>query len=100
MSGEHALHGFTNRDLRDKLALTGLRLHDDPKKRSAQVSRFLHRLHVYALVAKIPRSQRWRVTAFGYRAMSAALRIRIKEFPPSMPTPPDRLHSSLQNAEN
>ena len=46
-----------------------------------QVSRFLHRLHVYALVAKIPRSQRWRVTAFGYRAMSAALRIRNKEFP-------------------
>ena len=81
MSGEHALHGFTNRDLRDKLALTGLRLHDDPKKRSAQVSRFLHRLHVYALVAQIPRSQRWRVTAFGYRTMSAALRIRIKEFP-------------------
>jgi hypothetical protein len=81
MSGEHALHGFTNRDLRDKLAVTVLRLQDDPKKRSAQVSRMLHRLHVYALVAKIPRSRRWRVTAFGHRVMSAALNIRNKEFP-------------------
>ncbi len=81
MSGDHALHGFTNRDLRDKLAHTTLRLDEDPKKRSAQVSRLLHRLHVYALVAKIPRSRRWRVTAFGYRVMSAALSIRNREFP-------------------
>jgi hypothetical protein len=81
MSGDHALHGFTNRDLRHKLADTGLRLHDDPAKRSAQTTRLLRRLHAYALVAKIPRSRRWRVTAFGYRVMSAALRIRNKEFP-------------------
>jgi hypothetical protein len=81
MSGEHTLHGFTNRDLRDKLPLTALRLHEDPKKRSAQVSRLLHRLHTYRLVAKIPRSRRWRVTPFGHRVMSAALTIRHKEFP-------------------
>ncbi|MGQ0570979.1 MAG: hypothetical protein ACT4P5_15870 [Armatimonadota bacterium] len=81
MSGEHALHGFTNRDLRDKLPLAVLRLHDDPKKRSAQISRLLHRLHVYGLTAKIPRSRRWRVTSFGHRVMSAALTIRHKEFP-------------------
>jgi hypothetical protein len=80
MSGEHAVHGFANRDLRDKLARTGLRFAEDPRKCSAQVSRMLHRLHVYALVAKIPRSRRWRVTRFGYRVMSAALRIRHTEF--------------------
>jgi hypothetical protein len=80
MSGEHTLHGFTNRDLRDKLPLTALRLHEDPKKRSAQVSRLLH-LHTYRLVAKIPRSRRWRVTPFGHRVMSVALTIRHKEFP-------------------
>jgi hypothetical protein len=81
MSGEHALHGFTNRNLRDKLPLTALRLHENPKKRSAQVSRLLHRLHTYGLAAKIPRSRRWRVTPFGHRVMSAALTIRHKEFP-------------------
>jgi hypothetical protein len=55
MSGEHAVHGFANRDLRAKL--TGV-LRADPKQQSAQINRLLHRLHVYGLVAKIPRSRR------------------------------------------
>jgi hypothetical protein len=55
MSGEHAVHGFANRDLRAKLAG---HLREDPKPQSAQASRLLHRLHVYGLVAKIPRSRR------------------------------------------
>jgi len=81
MTGEHALHGFSNRDLRDKLLFAGLCLADDPRKCSAQVTRVLHRLHVYALVAKIPRSRRWRVTRLGYRVMNAALHIRTEDFP-------------------
>jgi len=44
MSGEHAVHGFANRDLGAKL--TG-HLRDDPKQQSAQISRFLHRLHIW-----------------------------------------------------
>jgi hypothetical protein len=83
MSGDHAIHGFTNRDLRDKLASTVLRLAEDPKSRGAQVSRLLHRLHVYGLVAKIPRSRRWRVTALGHRVMAAALTLRHRDFPNS-----------------
>ena len=58
MSGEHAVHGFANRDLRAKLAATSMRLSTDPKRQSAQVSRLLHRLHVYGLVAKTPRVSR------------------------------------------
>jgi hypothetical protein len=81
MSGEHAIHGFTNRDLRTKLQATGLILHDDPKKHSAQVTRLLHRLHAYHLVARIPRSRRWRVTTFCYRVMSTALKLRHRDFP-------------------
>jgi hypothetical protein len=81
MSGEHAVHGFTNRDLRDKLIATSVRLHPDPNRQSAQVSRLLRRLHVYGLVAKIPRSRRWRVTAFGHRVMSASVRLRQLHFP-------------------
>src|ERR671936_294786 len=78
MSGEHAVHGFANRDLRAKL--TGI-LRADPKQQSAQISRLLHRLHVYGLVAKIPRSRRWRVTAFGHRVMGASVRLRQLHFP-------------------
>jgi hypothetical protein len=60
LSGDHILRGFANRDLRDKLRLTAFPLGDNPKTQSAQVSRLLHRLHVYGLVAKVPRSRRWR----------------------------------------
>jgi hypothetical protein len=81
MSGEHAVHGFANRDLRAKLAATSIRLSDDPKRQSAQVSRPLHRLHVYGLVAKIPRSRRWRVTAFGHRVMGVSIHLRQRHFP-------------------
>jgi hypothetical protein len=35
----------------------------------------------YGLVAKIPRSRRWRVTAFGLRVMSTSVRLRQCEFP-------------------
>src|SRR5262249_49498291 len=78
MSGEHAVHGFANRGLRVKLTD---RLRDDPKQQSAQISRLLHRLHVYGLVAKIPRSRRWRVTAFGHRVMGASVRLRPAGLP-------------------
>ena len=78
MSGEHAVHGFANRDLRAKLTA---QLRDDPKQQSAQISRLLHRLHVYGLIAKIPRSRRWRVTAFGHRVMGASVRLRQLHFP-------------------
>jgi hypothetical protein len=76
MNGDHILRGFANRDLRDKLRTLSFPLSDNPKTQSAQVSRLLHRLHVYGLVAKIPRSRRWRVSAFGYHIMSASLQLR------------------------
>jgi DNA-binding IclR family transcriptional regulator len=72
------VHGFANRDLRAKL---DDRLSDHAKPHSAQVSRLLHRLPVYGLVAKIPRSRRWRVTGFGHRVMSASVRLRQLHFP-------------------
>ncbi len=81
MSGEHAVRGFANRDLRAKLAGSALRLSEEPKRQSTQVSRLLHRLHVYGLVAKIPRSRRWRVTGFGHRVMGVSVRLRDLHFP-------------------
>lgn len=55
-------NGFTDLDLRDTLFLVGRRAADDPRKCSAQIRRMLHRLHVYPLVAKIPRLRPLRVT--------------------------------------
>ena len=79
MSGEQPLHGFTDRDLRDQLTASVLRLPEDSKKGSAQVSRLLHRLH--GLVAKIPRSRGWWVTVFGHSVMGTAVKLRQRVFP-------------------
>jgi hypothetical protein len=46
---EHALHGFTNGDLRAKLAGTSFPLHHDAARQSAQTTRLLHRLHLYGV---------------------------------------------------
>jgi hypothetical protein len=51
ISGEHAVPGFANRDLRAKLTA---QLRPDQKQQRAQISRLLRRLHVYGLVARIP----------------------------------------------
>ena len=71
MAGEHCLHGFTNRDIRSRL--TGTRwlraCADDPKKASAKVGRCFRRLHAHGLIAKIPRTRRWRVTDYGRKVM-------------------------------
>jgi hypothetical protein len=79
--GEHALHGFTNRDLRQKLAHTSFPLAPEADKRPGQVTRLLRRLHAHGLVAKIPHSRRWRVSLAGRRTMTTAIKLREVAYP-------------------
>ena len=81
MSGEHTLHGFTNRELREHLVRAGFSLATETAKQSGQVTRLLRRLHVHQLVAKIPRSRRWRVSVTGRRVMAAAIKLREVAYP-------------------
>ena len=53
----------------------------DPHRESAKVSRILHRFHAHGLIAKIPRSHRWRTTRLGHRMMETAIQIREINFP-------------------
>ena len=72
LAGDHIAQGFRNKDIR--LALSA----DDAKKKprlSAAVGRLLKRLHVRHLVAKVPRSRRWRVTETGRRILSDTLAV-------------------------
>ena len=82
MDGEHRLRGFTNRDIRIKLQATA---HlppcgHDPQKESSKVSRIFRRFHAHGLIAKIPRTRRWRVAFYGRRVMGMALYLREKDF--------------------
>ena len=75
-------HGFTNRNIRSRL--TGTRwlraCADDPKNASAKVGRCFRRLHAHGLIAKIPRTRRWRVTDYGRKVMGTTMYLREHHF--------------------
>ena len=75
--------GLSNSDIRASLEdsphLRDLAL--NPKKQSAKVSRILNRFHAHKLIAKIPRTRRWRVTDRGKQIMAASLCLRDIAFP-------------------
>ena len=69
-------------DLRESLVGTShLDADDDPKRQSAKAGRILHRLHMHGMVAKIPRSRKWRTTSAGRRLMATAIQLRDVNFP-------------------
>lgn len=83
MQGGHNVRGFTNRDIRFQLAGTSHfdGLCSEPRCHSAKVSRLFHLLHVHRLIAKLPRSRKWRTTRLGRRLMATAIQIKELTFP-------------------
>src|SRR4029434_11091771 len=83
MAGHHHIRGLSNSDIRASLEdsphLRDLAL--NPKKQSAKVSRILNRFHAHKLIAKIPRTRRWRVSDRGKQIMAASLCLRDIAFP-------------------
>lgn len=80
--GEHCIHGFSNKDIR---AILFSNLADTQKKqKSAQVTRLLAKLRAHRLIAKIPRSFRYKVTIKGYRLIGATLKLKKIDLPLAM----------------
>jgi hypothetical protein len=74
LAGDHLLRGFHNADLRAQLWTEA----HDPLERRRQMhraSRLLKRLHVRGLIAKIPRTRRWRVTPHGQTVLAKLIRL-------------------------
>jgi len=72
LRGEHSIMGFRNRDIRHHLfgpPKDGTAL----RRQRSRVSRLLKLLHAHKLIAKIPRSRRWRVTSIGHAIISTML---------------------------
>ena len=82
MDGNHCLRGFSNRDIRQRLVSTPhlRQCVSNPKKASAKVSRIFRRFRAHGLIAKIPRTRRWRVTIYGQRVMGTSLYLRQSDF--------------------
>lgn len=74
LSGDHLLRGLRNAEIRESLCGPVA----DPRERQRQanrVTRLLKRLHVRGLIAKIPRTRRWRVTAHGHQLLGTLVRL-------------------------
>jgi hypothetical protein len=76
LRGEFAVRGFRNRDVAEGLYGSRARDLGERRRRCARVSRLLSLLRGHGLIAKFPRSRRYRVTAKGQAVMSAALLFR------------------------
>ena len=72
LEGDHIMRGFRNKDIRAALygADTKTSVRD-----SAAVGRLVKRLHVRQLVAKTPRTRRWRVTDNGRHLLGLAVQL-------------------------
>jgi hypothetical protein len=80
LDGDHIARGFRNADIREPLFGTSPK-RSQQRRASAAVGRLLKRLHVRHLVAKIPRTRRWRVTEHGRNLLGRAVQLYYPAWP-------------------
>ncbi len=73
LAGDHIAQGFRNKDVRVALNSKAASV-VERRRQSAAVGRLLRRLHVRGLIAKVPRTRRWRVTDEGRTILGDLLR--------------------------
>jgi hypothetical protein len=81
MRGEHCIHGFRNGQLAEHLSMPLSQDKTQRKRQSARIGRLLLLLRAHRLIAKIPRSRRYRVTLRGFKLMTAAIFLREEYMP-------------------
>jgi len=84
LRGDWRLHGFRNRDLVAELYGTNPIATDERRRRSLRVCRQLQLLRAHGLIAKIPHSNRYKVTDRGDALMWSAVFVRVDRFPKSL----------------
>lgn len=81
LRGEHFIHGFRNQDLAAHLNIPRSQDPQERKRQSARVTRLIQLLHAHRLIAKIPRTRRYRLTLRGVTFMSAVVWLHKKDLP-------------------
>lgn len=80
MSGDHLLKGFKNADIRE-LLWGACRERKQQTRQANAVTRLLKRLHVRRLIAKIPRTRRWKTTALGQKLLGTIIQLHYQGLP-------------------
>ncbi len=75
-SGEFLLHDFDNKELRWQLFPGSGKNPVTRRQASGRVSRLLRLLREHGLIAKVPKSHRYRITEKGHDTMAVSLKIR------------------------
>lgn len=81
LDGAHCINGFRNSDLQKSLFDQPYSNNKERKKRSGQVTRLIRKLRAHQMIAKIPRSHRYRISSKGYCILGACLTIKSKMLP-------------------
>jgi hypothetical protein len=81
LSGEFALNGFRNRDLREKLYPRPPSSAKEAKRRCARTSRLIAKLRGHGLIAKVKDARLYRVTKLGSQVLFAVLSFYHSDFP-------------------
>jgi hypothetical protein len=81
LAGEHAIVGFRNKHLTERLYRQPAATEQEARRRCARVSRLIAKLRGHGLVAKLPRQRLYRVTAYGQRFMTTAIAVHDRDFP-------------------
>jgi hypothetical protein len=81
LRGNHRLNGFRNADVAGVLFPTPAHGCKEQRRRTAHVARKLQLLRAHGLIAAVPHSYRYHITAKGEELMGAAIYVRYKAFP-------------------
>lgn len=81
LAGEHAIAGFRNKYFTRKMYCRPLTDETQRFRRCQRASRMIAKLRGLGLVAKVPRTRRYRVTAYAQRVMTTVMAFHDREFP-------------------
>ena len=81
LHGDHAIHGFRNRDLQRHLYTSPPRSREERLRRGEHTSRKIAKLRGHGLIRKVGNSRLYRPTQHGLRLMIAAVDYRETSFP-------------------
>lgn len=97
--------GFSNRDLREQLA--SLKAQSPDQITSGAMTYQLRRLRLHGIIERIPKTHRYRLTAWGFRIIlffnrlyARILRPGIAQLLPHAPLPQSSLRRAFDNLEN
>lgn len=85
LRGEHFIRGFKASDLAWRLKIVAPSSPDERKKHSARMNRKLSLLRGHGLIARIPRSRRYKITEAGMHVMNASLDLVNYTWPQCLP---------------